>query len=64
MKTRRTKVLIILILLYVVLCIGFSQKLFIGFGTIDNVQGTIVKYENLGKPHSILSTMDIRSSKK
>jgi hypothetical protein len=53
-----------LVLLYVVLCIGFSQKLFKGFGTIDNVQVNIIKYENIGKSHSILSTMDIRSSKK
>lgn len=64
MRTRRKQVLFLLIVLYVILCIGFSQKLFRGFGTIDNVQGTIVKYENLGKPHSILSTMDIQSSKK
>jgi hypothetical protein len=64
MKTRSKQVLIMLVLLYVVLCIGFSQKLFKGFGTIENVQGTNIIYENLGKPHSILSTMDIRSSKR
>ncbi len=64
MRSRSKQVLIMLVLLYVVLCIGFSQKLFKGFGTIDNVQVNIIKYENIGKTHSILSTMDIRSSKK
>lgn len=64
MKTRRTKVICIFFLLYVILCIGFNQKIFKGFGSVDNLQGTIVKYENLGKTHSILTNMDFRSSKK
>ena len=64
MRTRRKQVLVMFILLYVVLCIGFSQKVLKGFGSYDSRQGSIVNYESIGNQYSIFSSMDISSSKK
>ncbi|MCX6186635.1 MAG: hypothetical protein NTU43_06510 [Bacteroidetes bacterium] len=64
MKSRRTKLLIMMLLLYVALCVGISQKLIKGFGTIDNIPETVLNYDAKEKSNTVLTSIELQSNRK